>query len=291
MKELNMHPRITALHITTLRFTTLHFTTLYKFFFGVLALVFGVFAQAAIKTETIEYKVDGESFTGYLAYDDSSKDKRPGVLVVHEWWGHNDYVRKRAEMLAELGYTAFALDMYGTGKVADHPQDATRFMQAVVSNMPVAEKRFNAAYALLREHETVESTQVAAIGYCFGGGTVLHMARQGIDLKGVVSFHGSLAAQTPAKKDAVQAAVLVLTGADDPMIPVEQVAAFRQEMEAAAVNYKIHSYPGATHGFTNPAADDFGKRFEMPLAYNAAADAASWQRMREFFQTIFAASE
>lgn len=256
---------------------------------GLIVFIMSLAAHAAIKTQEIEYRVDGESFTGYLAYDDSVKGKRPGVLVVHEWWGHNDYVRKRAEMLAGLGYTAFALDMYGTSKLADHPQDATKFMQAVMSNMPIAEKRFNTAYTLLSEHETVDAEQLAAIGYCFGGGIVLHMARQGADLKGVVSFHGSLGTQSPAQKDAVKADILVLTGAADPMIPEEQVAAFRSEMEAAGVTYSLHSYPGATHGFTNPAADGFGKRFDMPLAYSADADADSWLKMREFFQKIFPA--
>lgn len=256
---------------------------------GFIVLMLSLVAHAEIKTQEVEYKIDGESFTGYLAYDDSVKGKRPGVLVVHEWWGHNDYVRKRAEMLAELGYTAFALDMYGTGKLADHPQDATKFMQAVVSNMPAAEKRFNTAYTLLSEHDTVDAQQLAAIGYCFGGGTVLHMARQGAALKGVVSFHGSLGTQSPAQKGSVKADILVLTGAADPMIPEEQVAAFRSEMDAAGVSYSLHSYPGATHGFTNPAADDFGKRFDMPLAYNAEADADSWLKMREFFEKIFTA--
>lgn len=259
-----------------------------KYLIGCCAFLISAMACAEIKTEVVEYQVDGESYTGYFAYDDAQKGKRPGVLVVHEWWGHNDYVRKRAEMLAELGYTAFALDMYGTGKLADHPQDATKFMQAVINNMPAAEKRFNTAHALLRNHKTVNPSSTAAIGYCFGGGTVLHMARQGADLQGVVSFHGSLGTQTPAEKGKVKADVLVLTGAADPMIPAEQVAAFKQEMETAEVDYEVHSYPGAKHGFTNPAADDFGKRFDMPLAYDAAADADSWTRMRVFLQGIFA---
>lgn len=258
-----------------------------KYVAALIGLMFSLAVFAEVKTEVIEYHVDGESFTGYLAYDDSIKGERPGVLVVHEWWGHNDYVRTRAEMLAALGYTAFALDMYGTGKVADHPKDATRFMQAVVNNMPAAEKRFNEADALLRKHATVDASQIAAIGYCFGGGTVLHMARQGADLKGVVSFHGSLGTAAPAQKGKVKAEVLVLTGAADPMIPAEEVAAFREEMAAAGVSYSVHSYPDATHGFTNPAADDFGKRFDMPLAYHVQADADSWKKMRAFFEKIF----
>lgn len=255
---------------------------------GFMLFTLSLVVRAEIKTEAIEYQVDGASFTGYMAYDDAIRGERPGVLVVHEWWGHNAYVRKRAEMLAALGYTAFALDMYGTGKLADHPQGATKFMQAVISDMPAAEKRFNAALGLLREHETVDEARVAAIGYCFGGGTVLNMARKGVDLKGVVSFHGSLGTKTPAEKGEVAAAILVFTGAADPMVPAEQVAGFRSEMEAAGVSYALHSYPGAMHGFTNPAADDFGKRFEMPLAYDIKADADSWVKMSRFFDKIFA---
>lgn len=253
-----------------------------------LVLLCSTFAQAAVKTQVIEYQVDGESFTGYLAYDDSVQGKRPGVLVVHEWWGHNDYVRKRAEMLAELGYTAFALDMYGSGKLADHPEDAGKFMQAVMSNINVAEKRFEAAYNLLRNQASVNADQIAAIGYCFGGGTSLHMARQGLDLDAVVSFHGALGTKTPAQQGQVTAELLILTGAADPMIPAEQVEAFRDEMTEANVAFRIYSYPGAKHGFTNPAATDFGKRFNMPLAYDAAADADSWGKMRDFLSEVFA---
>lgn len=256
---------------------------------GFVLLFLSTFVQAAIQSQAIEYQVDGESFTGYLAYDDSITGKHPGVLVVHEWWGHNDYVRMRADMLAKLGYTAFALDMYGTGKLADHPEDATKFMQAVVSSMPLAEKRFQAAYNLLRNQPNVDASEIAAIGYCFGGGTVLHMARQGLDLAGVVSFHGALGTQAPAQAGKVKANVLVLTGEADPMITAEQVDAFREEMTNAGVNYTVYTYPGAKHGFTNPAADDFGKRFNMPLAYNKEADMDSWLKMKAFLAKIFAA--
>ncbi len=245
--------------------------------------------QAAVKTQEIEYKVEGESFTGYLAWDDSVSEKRPGVLVVHEWWGHNDYVRKRAEMLAGLGYVALALDMYGTGKLAEHPAQATEFMQAVISNIPEAEKRFDTALDLLRQQPGVDADRIAAIGYCFGGATVLHAARRGVDLRGVVSFHGALGTQAPAEKDKVKAEVLVLTGAADPMIPEEQVAAFKAEMESASVPYKVVSYPNAKHSFTNPAADAVAKRFDMPVGYDAAADVASWQEMRDFLTRVFAA--
>ena len=248
---------------------------------------FSVVAHAEVQTQEIRYKVGYTEFTGYLAYDDAVVGKRPGILVVHEWWGHNAYARTRAEMLAALGYTAFALDMYGTGKLADHPDDATTFMQAVVSNMPEAEKRFHAAQGVLMGHATVDREKTAAIGYCFGGGIVLHMARAGTDLDGVVSFHGSLGTQTPAESGRVNAQVLVLTGAADPFVPAEQVQVFEKEMAAAAVQYELKSYPGVKHSFTNPGADGLAERFGMPLAYDAGADKDSWQRMQVFFRNIF----
>lgn len=258
-----------------------------KYFFGLVALLLSVVVCADIKTREIQYQVDGKSFTGYLAYDDSIEGKRPGILVVHEWWGHNDYVRKRAEMLAQLGYTAFALDMYGSGNLADHPKDAMKFMQAVVSDMDVAEQRFQAGLNLLRNQPQVDNKRIAAIGYCFGGSTALHMARQGADLDAVVSFHGALDTETPAQKGEVKARLLILTGAADPMIPAGEVDAFRAEMDAAGVDYSIHTYPEAKHAFTNPAADSFGKRFELPLAYDAKADADSWLKMRDFLAKVF----
>jgi len=253
----------------------------------ILLCVFSLGAVAALKTEEIVYRVGAEKFTGYLAWDDAIKGKRPGVLVVHEWWGHNAYARKRAEMLAELGYTAFALDMYGSGKVADHPDDAKGFMQAVVSNMPEAEKRFDKAKSILQAQPTVDADHIAAIGYCFGGGIVLHMARVGDDLDGVVSFHGSLGTEQPAAKGKVKARVRVFTGAADPFAPPELVSAFEQEMQQAGVDYQVQSYPGVKHSFTNPQADEFAKRFGMPLAYDKHADEDSWQRMQTFFAEIF----
>ena len=248
---------------------------------------FSISGLAALKSEEIVYRVGDTDFTGYLVYDDAIKGKRPGVLVVHEWWGLNDYARKRADMLAQWGYTAFALDMYGTGKLADHPDDAKSFMQAVTADMPEAEKRFDKAQSILQRHATVDARHIAAIGYCFGGGIVLHMARAGDDLDGVVSFHGSLGTAVPAKKGRVAAGVLVFTGAADPFAPPAAVTAFEQEMQAAGADYELVSYPGVKHSFTNPDADQLAKRFGMPLAYDRHADEDSWQRTRTFLADIF----
>ncbi len=242
---------------------------------------------AEVKGETVEYTYEGTTLKGYLAYDDSIKGKRPGVLVVHEWWGLNDYAKKRADMLAKLGYTALALDMYGDGKTADHPEDAQKFMSETISDMPVAEGRFDAALDFLKKQPTVDPDKIAAIGYCFGGGVVIHMAQTGADLDGVASFHGSLAMQAKPEPGTVKAKVLVMTGDDDPFIPAEQVEEFKKAMDAAGADYEVIIYPGVKHSFTNPGADEFGKKFDMPLAYNAEADKQSWAEMEKFLKEIF----
>lgn len=243
--------------------------------------------HAEIITKEVDYS-DGETkMKGYLAYDDSIKEKRPGIIIVHEWWGHNDYVKRRARMLAGMGYRALALDMYGNGLNAAHPQDAGKFSGAVKANMAVAEKRFMAAYNLLQKQENVDADKMAAIGYCFGGGIVLEMARRGVDLDGVVSFHGSLGTQDKAVKGKVKAKVLVLNGAADPFVKAESIAEFKQEMKAAKVDHKFVNYPEAKHAFTNPDADKFGKEFKIPLAYNADADKKSWKEMKRFFSRIY----
>jgi dienelactone hydrolase len=244
-------------------------------------------AQKNIKTQTVEYEVNGVKMKGYLAYNAGLTNKRPGILVVHEWWGANDYSRKRAEMLAELGYTAFALDMYGEGKVAQHPEEAMAFATETMKNMPDAEKRFFAAMRYLQQHSTVDSTKIAAIGYCFGGSVVLHMARVGAPLKGVVSFHGGLTTQMPAEPGKVKASILVCNGADDSFVKPEHIETFKAEMDNAGVDYQIINYPGAIHGFTNPAADSVAQKFGLKVAYNKTADVQSWQAMWAFLKRIF----
>ncbi len=242
---------------------------------------------AKVMTKVIPYSVNGIPMTGYYAYDDAIKGKRPGVLVVHEWWGQNAYARKRVRMLAKLGYSAFALDMYGRGKVTEHPSDAKKFMMAVINNMDIARKRYKKGLAILKAQAMTDPKRVAAIGYCFGGGVVLDMARQGVDLKGVVSFHGSLGTKQAAKKGKVKARILVLNGKDDPFTTKKQITAFKKEMKQAKVNYEFINYKGAKHSFTNPRADVLGKKFNLPLQYNAKADKESWAKMQQFFKQIF----
>ena len=244
--------------------------------------------SAAIQTEEVQYSQGEVTLNGYLAFDDSVEGKRPGILVVHEWWGHNPYARKRAEMLAELGYIALALDMYGEGKLADHPDTAGAFAGEVGKDLQgIGKDRFVAAVDLLKQHELTNPEHIAAIGYCFGGGIVLHMARFGLDLDGVVSFHGNIATQTPAQPGEVNARVLVFNGADDPFVTAEQIVAFKKEMEDAGVDYEFVNLEGAVHSFTNPGADEFGQKYDMPLAYNEAADLKSWAGMQTFFNEIF----
>lgn len=244
-------------------------------------------AKPKIEGKTVEYSAGGVVMKGYLAYDKNIKGRRPGVLVVHEWWGLNEYARKRVRMLAETGYTALAVDMYGEGKQAMHPGDAGKFSSELMKNFGTAKARFMAALEFLKKQPVVDPERVAAIGYCFGGGVVLNMARQGVDLKGVASFHGSLAAVKPAERGAVKAKILVLHGADDKFTTPGEIEAFKQEMKAAGADFRFIAYPGAVHSFTNPEADAYARKFNLPLAYNAAADKKSWEELKKFLDMIF----
>jgi dienelactone hydrolase len=253
----------------------------------VLFVLFSLPSNASLVGEEVSYQAGDTTLKGYIAYNTALEGRRPGVLVVHEWWGHNDYARERAERLAALGYTALAVDMYGDGKTAEHPDDAGKFAGAVRQNLPLMKERFEAAREFLNHHPTVDPELNAAIGYCFGGGVVLEMARHGLDLDAVVSFHGSLGGGSAVAAERVKARILVANGADDPFVSAEQIAAFKAEMDAAGADYTFINYPGARHSFTNPAADRFGERFGLPLAYDAAADADSWQAMLELLQASF----
>lgn len=254
--------------------------------FGV--LVFGlVSAEAKVIGKNVTYSAEGVALKGYLAYDNAIKGKRPGVLIVHEWWGHNEYTRMRARMLAKLGYTALAVDMYGDGKQAMHPDDAGKFSGEIMKNFDVGKKRFQAAEVFLKKQPTVDATRIAAIGYCFGGAVVLNMARQGSDLLGVASFHGNLKAVKPAEPGMVKTKIRVYTGGADKFIPEEAVDAFRKEMMDAKADFQVTVYPGAIHSFTSPDATKLGEKFKLPMAYNAEADKDSWMDMQLFFETIF----
>lgn len=252
-----------------------------------LVVISTTFTTAGVIGKEVEYNADGVKLKGYLAYNESVTERRPGVLVVHEWWGHNEYARKRAQMLAELGYVALAVDMYGEGKQANHPEDAGKFAGEVMKNMPAMKARFTAGMDLLKNHDAADPTRIAAIGYCFGGGVVLAMARDGANLKGVVSFHGSLATQSPAEKGKVKAKVLVCNGAKDSFVPNEDIKNFKEEMKKAEVDFRFVNYQGAVHSFTNPASTAAGKEFNLPLAYNKKADRASWNDMKKFLARIF----
>jgi dienelactone hydrolase len=240
--------------------------------------------EAALKMEKVEYKQGSTVLSGYLVYEDSYQTPRPGVLVVHEWWGLNDHAKKRAEELAREGYIALAVDMYGGGKTTAHPKEAGEWATAVRQNKQVGKERFMAGYELLRNHPLTRKDQLAAIGYCFGGHVVLLMAQEGVDLKGVVSFHGGLPADK-AEPKSFKAKVLVCHGADDPMTTKEQIAMYQDSLRAGGADWQFMFYGGAKHSFTNPEADKMG----IPaLAYNKTVDQRSWKLMLSFLDELFA---
>jgi dienelactone hydrolase len=240
--------------------------------------------SAALKSQTIIYKHGGANLEGYLVYDDAIQGKRPGVVVVHEWWGHNDYVNKRADQLASLGYVAFALDMYGKGQVTDDFKKAAEISGVFKSDRNLMRARANAGLKVLLKNDFVDDKRIAAMGYCFGGTVALEMARAGMDLKGVVSFHGGLDTPDPSDAKKIKGKVLVLTGGDDYYVPAAQVAAFEDEMKKANVDWQVNVYSHAVHGFTNAANRTDNSK---GLAYNAEADARSWEAMKAFFIEIF----
>jgi dienelactone hydrolase len=243
-------------------------------------------AHAAVVVKDVTYKDGNTEYKGVLAYDDATKEKRPGMIVVHEWWGITQHVRDYTKELASKGYTALAVDMYGNGKTADNPKDAGELSGAVAGNPDLMKARFDAGRKFLASQPTVDPKRVGALGFCFGGGVVLNMARMGEDLAGVASFHGSLGTKTPAKPGAVKSKVLVMNGADDPFVKPEAIDAFKKEMDAAKVDYKFIDYPGSVHEFTNPEATAKGKQFNLPLAYNAEADQKSKAEMLKFFSEV-----
>jgi dienelactone hydrolase len=242
-------------------------------------------SSAAVQSKDVKYKVGDTEYVGFVAYDDASKDKRPGILIAPEWVGVNDYARGRAKQLAGLGYVAFVFDPYGGGKNAADAKQSAEWSTALKNDRPELRKRINAGLATLRQQDLVDGKKVAAIGYCFGGTTVLELARGGADVLGVVSFHGGLSTTMPAKPGEVTAKVLVCHGALDPFVPPEEVAKFEQEMGEAKVDWQLVKYADAVHSFTNP---DASKRATQGVAYNEPADRRSWAAMRQFFGELFA---
>lgn len=242
-------------------------------------------AAVNIKEDSVSYTLDGKNYIAFVDYDVSKEGTRPAILVVHEWWGLTDYPRSRAKQLAELGYIAMAVDMYGDGKIGNDPKSAEALATPYYKNPTLAKTRLDAAINKLKTFPQTDTTKMAAIGYCYGGYIVLNAARLGANLKGVVSFHGDLMG-VPLNKDVLKAKILVCHGEADQFVNPE-VPAFKKSMDSAGVDYTFKSYPDATHAFTNPAATEKGKQFNMPIKYNAAADSASWNDMKDFFRKIF----
>jgi len=242
-------------------------------------------AHAEVKTQEIEYEQGGTTLQGFVASPAAAKGKRPGVLVVHEWWGHNEHARNQARRLAEAGYVGFAVDMYGKGKVATHPEDAKAFATAVTKDPDLVAARFQAGLAALRQQPGVDPEKIAVVGYCMGGTIALAMARAGADVDAVATFHAGLTPPTvPARKGEFKPKVLVQTGGADPMVPPAQIAAFEEEMKAAGVDVQVVTYPGVKHSFTNP---DAGKAGMEALAYDREADRESWKRLTAFLKQVF----
>jgi dienelactone hydrolase len=237
-----------------------------------------------IETRELTYQQGKTVLKGFVAWDANALGKRPGVLVVHEWWGHNEHARTQARRLAEAGYVGFALDMYGDGKVTTHPDSAQRFVAEATKDMAVIQARFAAAQALLKQDPHVDSTKVAAIGYCFGGAVVLGLARGGADLAAVGSFHGAIPPAAKVDSGTVKARILIQTGGADPMVPAADVERYRHDLQAAGARVEVITYPNAKHSFTNPNADKVG----MPgLAYDPAVDQQSWTALLKMLAEVF----
>jgi dienelactone hydrolase len=240
-----------------------------------------------IKEENVSYTIGGVSYKAYIAYDDNLKGKRPGVLVVPEWWGLNDYPKMRARKLAELGYVAMALDVFGDGKIAANPTEAQQLTAPFYKDPNLAKARLDQALKVLKALPQTDPVNVAAIGYCFGGSLVLNYAKLGADLKGVVSFHGGVSGGAPVDKNLLKAKVLVCQGASDKFVPQKDAETFKHKLDSIGVDNTLKVYPNATHAFTNSDATATGKKFNMPIEYNPEADKNSWDDMKMFFAKIF----
>lgn len=263
-----------------------YFLTIAAAFILILVFPLNMSAQHKIVGEEVSYQINGTEYKSYIAYDAAIPGKRPAIVVVPEWWGNSEYTRRRARMLAELGYIAIATDMYGEGKIANDPKAAQAYAMPFYNNPKMGLEKIEAAIAKLKEYQQTDVNKIAAIGYCFGGSMVLNASKMGLDLKGVVSFHGGLAT-VPADKGVVKGKILVCHGAADKFVSAADIKAFRQNLDVVGVPYTFIEYPNATHAFTNPDATANGKKFNMPIAYNEAADKKSWKDMQAFLKEIF----
>lgn len=259
-------------------------------------LSFYKIGKSKLKEENITYTADGVTMNGYIVYDENNIGKRPAILVVHEWWGLTGYPKYRARELAKLGYIAMAVDIYGNGKIADNPDSAGKFALTFYQNPIKAKTRLDAAVATIKTYNQVDTANIGAIGYCFGGSLLLNSVRLGdADLKGVVcfhgspigSFHGNPSGGTPLKKELLKSKILICHGANDSYVAQKDVDRFKKQMDSIGASYTVKVYPGATHAFTNPQATELGKKFNLPIAYNGAADTASWKAMLIFFKEVF----
>lgn len=254
------------------------------FLTSLISLIFSTAVQAKIITETVTYTEAGDEYTSYLSYDDSIKGKRPGILLVHEWWGLDDYAKGRTEMLAKLGYLAFAVDMYGTGKVTDSADQAKQWMTEATTDVEWWRERALAGLNQLKKHRLVESDKLAAIGYCFGGGTVIQLAYGGVDIDGIVSFHGSLPVADESAFGKIKTRMLIAHGNADPFIARESLSKFQDTLDKAGAKWSMITYGNVRHSFTNPKSDSRGMD---ALKYDKYADQHSWNAMQVFFKEIF----
>ncbi len=243
--------------------------------------------MADIHTEEITYTGNGIEMKGYIAWDSNKGGPRPGVLVVHEWWGCNEYAQRRARMLAEAGYTGMAVDLYGDGRTADNPDEAGELMNARIDDMEGTRARFMAALDALKVHPSVDGDRTGAIGYCFGGGVVTHMARMGTPLKVTGSFHGAVGLAAMDGPDQIDCRIMVYNGEADVLIGDDQISGFKAEMAKTGAHYDFIQLPGALHGFSNPMATTNGQKYGLPLAYNELADQSSWAHLLLTFEDVF----
>ncbi|WP_432740305.1 dienelactone hydrolase family protein [Methylobacter sp. G7] len=237
----------------------------------------------AIISNTVIY-LDGDVvLEAFFAFDDEISGRRPAVLINHTWAGRDDFVAEKAKKLAALGYVGFAVDMYGKGVLGTSPEENMKLMQPFMADRAMLQQRMKAALAAVRLMPWVDDSKIAAMGFCFGGLCSLDLARAGADIKGVVSFHGLLAAPENPQNNAIKAKILALHGWDDPLVPTEQVLAFEQEMTDAGTDWQLHTYGNTLHGFTNPLANDpvFG------AVYQPDSDRRSWIAMQNFLSEIF----